>query len=164
MPVKILVGMNAIDAAIATAGSAEDIFAFCALNGIGLTDALTPGEVLQGTGFVYLLSSSITNPQITTKPVKVLPGQTLLDLAMQTMGSVEAVFVLAQLNNRSVTADLVAGTAINYSLTPYNAAVVKIYSDNGFKPASGLSIPGPGKPALLSGIGYWAIEYDFVVQ
>lgn len=164
MAVKILVGMNTLDAAIVSAGSAEDIFAFCLLNGIGITDDLTPGAVLQPTGQTYQAASVITNGQIISKPVNVLPGQTLLDLAMQQLGSAEAAFGLAVLNSLNLTADLVAGSSLNYGLTPYSAQVLKIYNDNGYKPASGLAIPGPPMPTLLSGIDYWALEFDFVVQ
>jgi hypothetical protein len=162
--IKILQGMNAIDAAIATAGSAEDVFAFCLLNNIDLTCDLAPGTVLQGTGLSYLPSSAYTNPQITSGSVTVMPGQTWLDMAMQQLGSVEAVFALAQLNNLSLTADIAPGTQINYTLTPYSNQVVKIYNDNGYHPASGLDTPGPALPALMSGIGYWGIGYTFIVQ
>jgi hypothetical protein len=162
--VKILQGMNAIDSAIATAGSAEDTFAFCLLNNIDLTCDLIAGEVLQGTENTYLPSSVYSNPQVVNGAVATLPGQTWLDMAMQQLGSVEAVFALTQLNNMSVTCDIVPGTAINYSLTPYSNQVVKIYNDNGYKPASGLDTPGPGLPVLMSGIGYWGINYTFIVQ
>jgi hypothetical protein len=107
----------------------------------------------------------VTNLQIVDKQTKVMPGQTLLDLAMQQLGSIEAVFALALLNNMSITNDLTAGGVINYSLTPYSPRILKVYTDNGYKPASGLNIPGGGAmPILLSGISYWAIEYDFVVE
>ena len=158
-------GMNQLDAAIASAGSVEDVFAFCALNGIGLTDDLQPGTFLQGTGKTYQAASVVTNLQIVAKAISVMAGQTLLDLAMQQLGSIEAVFAMAFLNKMSITNDLEAGSAINYSLTPYSPQILKVYTDNGYKPASGLNIPGGGEmPVLLSGIGYWAIEYDFVVS
>ena len=165
MSVKLLVGMNQLDAAIASAGSIEDIFAFCALNGIGLTDDLEAGTFLQGTGQTYQASSVVTNNQVVSKVVKVMAGQTLFDMAMQQLGNIEAVFALALLNAKSITADLIAGAAINYSLAAYSPQILKVYQDNGYKPASGLNTPGSGPmPVLLSGIGYWAIEYDFVVS
>lgn len=163
-PVTILVGMNPIDAAIVSGGSAEDVFAFCFLNGLGLTDDLAPGAIYQGTGMAYQASSVITNPQITSKPVNVLPGQTLLDIAMQQLGSVEGVFALALLNQMSITGDLVEGSALDYSLTPFSLTVLKVYQNNGYKPASGLSTAGGAMPVLLSGVDYWAIEFDFTVQ
>jgi len=156
--------MNAIDAAIATAGSAEDVFAFCLLNNIDLTCDLAPGAVLQRTGLSYLPASTYTNPQLTSGLVAVMPGQTWLDMAIQQLGSVEAVFALAQLNNATVTTDIAPGTKINYSLAPYSNQVVKIYDDNSYHPASGEDTQGPGLPVLLAGIGYWGIGYTFIVQ
>ena len=164
MEVKILQGMNPLDAAIATAGSVEDIFALAALNGIGITDDLVPGTVLQGTGLTYQAASVITNSQVVTNLVKVLAGQCLFDIAMQQLGSIEPVFALAGLNGNSITDDLLAGSKVNYSLTPYSQKVLKIYQDNQYKPASGLTVPGQPKPIMLEGIDYWGIEYDFVVQ
>ena len=43
MGVKVLVGMAVADAVLASAGSLEDLVAFCLLNGIGITENLTPG-------------------------------------------------------------------------------------------------------------------------
>lgn len=160
MAVEILVGMNTIDGAIATAGSAEDIFAFCALNGIAITADLVPGEVLQGTGLTYRASSAVPNSQVVSKPVAVLQGQTLLDVAIQQLGSAEGVFGLYRMNAISVTAALVPGAVVNYSLTPVSAPVAKIYADNGYKPQSGTV----AAPVQLGGIGYWAIELTFVAE
>jgi len=164
MAIKVLAGMTIPDAVIASAGSLEDLIAFCQLNGIGITDDLSAGETLQSTGLSYEPASSITNSQLITAPVKIMPGQTPPDMAIQMLGSLEALVELAVLNGISVTADLTIGELLNYSLTPYSQQVAQLYQVNGWHPASGLTIPGPGTPVLLSGIGYWALEYDFVVQ
>ena len=148
---------------IAEAGSLEDLIAFCQLNGIGITDDLTPGEVLQGTGNSYPPGSSVTNSQLVMAPVNILPGQTLADMAIQTQGSMENLVELAVLNGLSVTALLTPGEQLNYGLTPYSAQIVQIYKANGWTPASGATIPGPGAPVLLSGVGYWGIDYTFIV-
>jgi len=156
--------MSVLDAVIAEAGSLEDLIAFCQLNGIGITDDLTPGEVLQSTGNSYAPSSSVTNSQLVTAPVNILPGQTLADMAIQTLGSLENLIALAVLNGLSVTALLTPGEQLNYSLTPYSPQVVQVFQAKGWTPASGETIPGPRAPVLLSGIGYWGIDYTFVVS
>ena len=96
--------------------------------------------------------------------MNIMAGQTLLDLAMQKLGSVEAVFALSLLNGMSVTDDLQAGDKLNCDLTPYSPQVLNIYNDNQYKPASGLNIPGQQIPVSLTGIDYWVIENDFIVQ
>ena len=92
--------------------------------------------------------------------IPVISEQTLLDLAMQELGSVEAVFASGRLNGLSITADLTPGSMINTTLPVYSAPVVKYYRDTRFRPASARQ----ASPVLLSGIDYWGLEYDFVVQ
>ena len=160
----VLANTCVLDAVIAEAGSLEDLIAFCRLNGIRITDSLTPGETLQATGNSYAPGSSVTNSQLVTAPVNILPGQTLPDMAIQTQGSLENLVALAVLNGLSVTALLTPGEQLNYGLTPYSAQIVQLFQANGWTPASGETIPGPAAPVLLSGIGYWGIDYTFLVQ
>jgi hypothetical protein len=155
--------MTVLDAVISEAGSLEDLIAFCQLNGIGISDGLTPGDVLEATGNSYPPGSVVTNSQLTTAPVNILPGQTLADMAIQTQGSLESLVALAVLNNMSVTGLLTPGEQLNYNLTPYSPQVAQQFINNGWTPASGETIPGPPAPVLLSGIGYWGVEYNFVV-
>jgi len=157
-------GMTLVDAVIATAGSMEDYFAFCALNDLGYTDDVQSGESLQATGNKYQASARLTNDHITIKPVFTLFNQTVFDMATQQLGSLEAVFALAQLNNMALSDDLQTGQQLNYSITPFNKAVLKIYQDNGYKPATGCTLPGQQPPVGLQGIGYWAIGFDFIVS
>jgi len=87
--------------------------------------------------------------------VKILPKQTLFDIAVQECGSIEAVFEIARTNNLSITAELPAGTII---ILPevYNRTVKKVYQDNGYKPAS-------ISDTNFGGIGFWTIGDDFIV-
>jgi len=156
--------MSVLDAVIAEAGSLEDLIAFCQLNGIGITADLAPGDTLQATGNSYPPGSVVSNSQLVTAPVNILPGQTLADMAIQTQGSLESLVALVVLNNMSVTNLLTPGEQLTYSLTPYSPQVVAQFKANGWTPASGVTIPGPAAPVLVAGIGYWGIEYTFVVQ
>lgn len=157
-------GMSLMDAVIASAGSLEDYFAFCALNGLSYSDDIQAGQALQGTGLLYQIGRPPTNDHITIKPVLVQFNQTIADMAIQQLGSLEDVFTLAKLNNMAFSDDLVTSQQLSYSLTPYNKAVLKIYQDNGYKPATGTIAPGQTKPVEYEGIGYWSIGFDFIIS
>lgn len=87
--------------------------------------------------------------------VKVLPSQSLYDIAVQHVGNVEAVFEIASLNGLSVTDDLTAGQSL---IIPgvSDARTVKILSEGDWNPAS-------SEYARLQGIGYSRIGIDFEV-
>ena len=157
-------GMTLMDGVIASAGNLEDYFAFCAVNGLGYSDEVQSGQALQSTGLSYQISRPPTNDHITIKPVLVLFNQTVMDMAIQQLGSLEAVFALAQLNNMAVSDDIATGQQLSYNITPYNKAVLKTYQDNGYKPATGTTSPGQSEPVENEGIGYWAIGFDFIVS
>ena len=89
--------------------------------------------------------------------VFVISGQSILDVAVQHSGSVEACFDLAIRNNLSLTGGLVPGVALNLG-QPLNNDIVNFFRANKKQPASYM---GTIQPA---GIGYWAIEIDFVVS
>lgn len=86
----------------------------------------------------------------------VRPGQTLHDIAIQYLGTNEAVFALAKLNGLDVESDLQAGQVLNLPEV-YNKRIRKLYDENGWLPASDTN-------QLLEGIGYWGIAYTFEVQ
>jgi len=157
-------GMTLMDGVIASAESLEDYFAFCALNGLGYSDDVQAGQTLQGTGLLYQINRPPTNDHITIKPVLVQFNQTLADMAIQQLGSLEDFFALAKLNNMAFSDDIASGQQLSYSLTPYNKAVLKIYQDNGYKAATGTTAPGQTVPVEYEGIGYWAIGFDFIVN
>ncbi|MFS2189808.1 hypothetical protein ACCC92_24240 [Mucilaginibacter sp. Mucisp84] len=101
---------------------------------------------------------------LNTKPVEVLEGQTLADLAIQNFGSIEAWFSFAELNGKAITDDLYSGQVLQYSTTPNNKQVLQTYTDNGYKPASATTVPGQEQPDQLTGIDYWIIGNDFIVS
>ena len=87
--------------------------------------------------------------------INVQPGQTLEDIAIQYCGDYSAIFQLAKLNGLSLTDDLVPGQALVLPAA-VNARVRSVYADRRYVPASGVEV-------VEEGIGYWGIEYDFVV-
>lgn len=64
--------------------------------------------------------------------------QTLADIAIQHLGSIEGVYVLATLNSLSVTDSLYSGQEI--TLPPViNSRVVTYYKDNEITPATAIN-------------------------
>lgn len=97
------------------------------------------------------------------KTVKILHGQTLIDIAVQEMGDASKAIALAALNEINVTDRLVAGETIEVpDYDKSNRSIVNLFADDANKPASDLS--GNETSDVPSGIGYWYIENDFVVQ
>lgn len=90
--------------------------------------------------------------------IEVQRHQTLIDLAIQYCGTVEAVVKLAALNGLAATDDLTPGTFIEIP-DVYDERVAKYFRDNDLKPVTVVS------PDLGSeGIEFWGIEYDFIVS
>ena len=156
--------MNLLDAALATAGSLEDLFALAVTNGKNITDELEPGQELVATGISYKPSSGTSSIVRETNQVLIMSGQTLLDLAMQELGSVEGAFELALLNSLAITDELSEGNTLKYPTIATDRIVRKAFQDNNWKPSSAKTMAGQQLPQTLEGIGYWAIEVDFIVS
>ncbi|MEG1842421.1 MAG: hypothetical protein RR221_06875 [Alistipes sp.] len=96
--------------------------------------------------------------------MKVIPldRQSLIDVAIQTSGSVEAAFALATRNGLSITDNLPSCEI--FTVEPVCKIVVERYRSRGIRPATALedsnTIPMPS----AGGVGYMAIEIDFVVS
>lgn len=98
--------------------------------------------------------------------VTVLENQSLFDLSLQTLGSVEAVFHLAEKNNLSLTDYLPAGTVLNYDENAVtDKKTVAAYQRDNVKPATYF---GENDLATVllggEGIDFWRIEFEFVIQ
>jgi len=94
------------------------------------------------------------------KEVKILFGQTIIDIAMQELGDASRIFEVADLNNISVTSDLVPGSLIAVpNPAPEKSNIVKLFSNPALKPAS-MQTDNEDE----DGIEFWAIEDDFIVQ
>jgi hypothetical protein len=88
--------------------------------------------------------------------------QTLLDIALQELGSAEAVFELAVVNNCSITGDLDAGRVLDIpAVSQYvRRQIADYYRVNGINPATQLD----DTMSFDEGIGEWEIENDFTVS
>ena len=67
--------------------------------------------------------------------MKALAGQSLVDIAVQELGSVEGVFELAKLNGISVTDDLIPGQELTLPIIS-NIPIANYYANKGIKPAT----------------------------
>lgn len=96
--------------------------------------------------------------------MRVLSGQTVIDVAMQEAGSAEAAFEIAMQNDLSITDDLVAGTVLVNNAIVNETVVIELAAEN-IKPASDISIIDINNIiASGEGIGWMQIEYDFIVS
>lgn len=91
-------------------------------------------------------------------------NQTLLDMAIQHLGSVSGVFQIALLNNLSITAQLEAGTELKEG-EPIDRDLVKYFIDHNCIPAGGAvkTVAKTDSPEQLSGVGFWSINIDFSI-
>jgi LysM repeat protein len=71
--------------------------------------------------------------------MRVLAGQTLIDIAIQYLGSAESAFELAVLNGLSITDDIIAGQELLLP-EPSNKTISTYYKNKGIKPATSLEI------------------------
>lgn len=94
--------------------------------------------------------------------VKVKDRQSLLDMAVQTAGSMEAAFDLAVANGVSLTATLKDGQVLA-TVPVRNAGTVRYYSVQKIMPATALSRE---EISVLErgGIGFMGIEMEFIVS
>ncbi len=177
-------GQSLLDIAIQYTGSEESLAELARLNNLNITATLTPGaevelpavidkrvvKIFKDGGFMpasdtgsgsitvtmpkirYVIKTSAANEAI------VKPGQSLLDIAIQYLGSEEGLVSLVQLNNLSVNSSLVAGTALKLPAI-IDRSVVDYFKAGGYVPAAEIS-----ETETLEGIDYWGIEVDFIVQ
>ena len=95
---------------------------------------------------------------------KIIPlnRQSLLDIALQTSGNIEAAFDLAADNDISISEPLETDAALR-SVPVVDQKVVNRYEAVDVRPATELS-PEDIEMAPYGGIGYMGIEGDFVVS
>lgn len=94
----------------------------------------------------------------------VLNRQSLFDVAVQRLGSVEAIFDLCEANNKSMTEDLQAGECLTMT-EPADKKTADVFEIDGYCPATGITqeevneLTGDGE-----GVEFWGIEEDFEAQ
>lgn len=182
--VTVQAGQTIQDVAVQWLGSAEGAFQIAQLNDLSMTASLTPGQVLElpevidkrvrrayelrgyrpateggdpgdlvNTAIIIEVNAGYQREGV----VVVQPGQTLHDIAVQWLGSAEAVYELAQLNGLAYTESLVAGQELVLPAA-YAARTANEFARNGWSPATDSE---EGDPI---GIGYWRIEIDFTAS
>ena len=97
---------------------------------------------------------------------KLLDRQSIFDIAIQEFGGIEAVLDMAELNDLSITDDLITGDELNlFGINITDKVLQEYYSVNKLLPATSITteelcvITGNG-----DGIEYWCIEYDFIIS
>jgi len=140
----------------------ERIFDAADLNGIGITDALTPGVTLSvpvmrkrelGNETVLQIQTQVAAP-------KIIAGQTWVDLVLQQLGDEERLFELCDANSNGITEDLIPGNEfVTLEAERDKQSVVNTLIKT--KPSSLYFGTGNAEPG---GIEYWAIEIDFEVS
>lgn len=90
--------------------------------------------------------------------LKTLNNQTLLDIAIQSGGSVNVVFDLAIENKISITDSLEAGKLLRYQ-TISEPEIVNYYKSKGLHPTTGIL-----ETRKQGGVGYMAVGIDFIVS
>lgn len=177
--VSVAPGQSLYDIAVQHAGSAEAVFGIAAANGLAVTDALTPGQVLQvpevadkrvrrimqeyqpaseNQGDDATVMGWIVQRSDTTRrsgDVIVRPGQSIWDIALQYAGSMEAAWEIARLNGLTVTTTLTPGQVL--IMPPgVDTSLIRFFATGGYVPAS--------DDTILEGIDYWMVALEFEVQ
>ncbi len=90
--------------------------------------------------------------------------QTLLDFATQRTGKAEGLFDVAVLNGLSITEEPVPGAALKVpEITEgKQLQVINFFIESGLDIMS--FVKNVATEEVLSGVDYWAIEEDFIVQ
>jgi hypothetical protein len=90
--------------------------------------------------------------------ITALSGQSALDIAIQTTGSVESVIQLALANEISITDNTVPSDKL-LQVDVINSDIVNYYKSRNIYPAT-----WQGEWRILGGIGYMNIEGNFVIS
>jgi hypothetical protein len=97
--------------------------------------------------------------------ITVLYNQSLQDIALQHCGTIEAMADIVKLNDLSWTPDLVPGQIIQIPSKDYGfQEVVNFFTLNKIQPANALTDEDKALIEGNSGIGFWEIENNFIVQ
>jgi hypothetical protein len=90
---------------------------------------------------------------------KILNHQSLLDVALQYSGAVDAFFNLAFINGFSLTDDIAPGSELLLAdIVDFKSQ--QYFQNSIYKPTTGLT----STPDLVGGIEFWAIDTDFIIS
>lgn len=94
--------------------------------------------------------------------VKPLERQSVLDIAIQTSGGVEAAFELSVKNDIAISAEIARDAELD-TVAVVDKTVLSRYEARQLRPATELS-PEDLEAVPYGGIGFMGIEIDFVVS
>lgn len=89
--------------------------------------------------------------------------QSLFDIAIQTSGSIDVVIALACKNGISITDQLPIGIKLE-TVDVVDKTVVERYVAKKICPATALSSGENVSPEISGGIGFMAVEIDFIIS
>lgn len=89
----------------------------------------------EASGIIPSIKYSYT-PLPKDENVKVLPYQTLLDIALQVGGTIECLFELSLLNEISISQSLMAGTELKNSISTTELEILTYYKKKNIHPAT----------------------------
>lgn len=161
---SIKANQTPLDISIQEYGTVEAVMDFVVANGLSLTDALTPGAVLElatseqtNTDIrnyfkqkqlfpASLVSTTFTGtaPNVNyattvSKPsnkVTVSAYQSIMDIALQERGTIESVMALCELNGIGITDALTAGQELLKEVAIEDIEILTYYKAKGIKPAT----------------------------
>lgn len=96
------------------------------------------------------------------KTVTVKSGQSLLDIALQEKGSLEAIEEIAALNGLSMTEELTAGMVLRMPASSWNKLFENYCKDNDISPATALTADNL-EEMWMGGIGFMVVGVDFEI-
>ena len=95
--------------------------------------------------------------------ITVTSRQSVLDIALQHCGSLEAAYDIAAGNDISLTDDLATGQTLSVPEAT-DATMAQHYSVKGFQPATAITQAEINDTLNIGeGVEFWGIEYDFIV-
>jgi len=92
-----------------------------------------------------------------------LNNQTLLDIAVQEYGTIEAMFDFAIANNKSIHGELEVGADYIVPQGKQNTEILNYYKSKLIKPSTAISEQNTQDIETPDGIGYMAIGSTFIV-
>lgn len=158
-------GENLFDVVVSKYGSMEALFDVAELNGVGVTGELAPGAMVDCDESITIASGTIKIPTAIAMPYDsdlAEPGQSIFDMTVQLYGDIEGLFDLTEKNGLPLTGELKPGTLVKAN-TPADKNMRNILKAQQIKPAT---IVNAAEAAEITpeGIGYWAIEIDFIIS
>jgi hypothetical protein len=152
------INANLLDFALRVSGATDALFDLALLNGVGITDDVPLGTQVQVPDKTYEVKPVVIQAPAPAFELQLMQQrQTVADFTCQHCGTMEALFLLAELNGISVTENVAPGTELkaipteNKIIAFYANSILDIVTED-------IDRVKPG------GIGYMQIQNDFIVS